>query len=479
MGKLLETKGLRVRFSTLRELAELVEGFCPWVEGMSHMDFKLWEKVGKALEKNKLDGFPLCLWGMVLDILKENEKTEQKDPSRKYISLTASELTGDSSPADLYSTVAEVGQDSLDSSSTDSEESQTSSVSSQTSTDSVGTVAEKTQLSVRTKRAARCYRRQRVLYKTVPSQTRERFQSGSRLAKDELETKIEELIEEIRGIKFQAGKEKNSYLITEEEVGPRARGSSQGDFRSLIHPAAEHRSQSDDMHRYCQVFDVKFIKELKGAVEKYGPSSPFTQALISNIIDYGLLSRERKMLCKAVLSSGDYLLWISEWWELSGKIAMQNAQTANPDWTLDMLVGEGPFEGSTRQVDYPIGVLNQIATVARRAWCKLPAKRVDGTSLTSVRQGPEEPFQNFVARLQETVSRTLGNSYTEGPLISQLAFENANAACRSILLPHKGQMDISGYIRLCVNMGPAYNQSTAVAAAVQETPASRLGLQAR
>ncbi|XP_031202910.1 endogenous retrovirus group K member 6 Gag polyprotein-like [Mastomys coucha] len=428
VGKLLETKGVRVRFSALRELAELLEGFCPWVEGMSRMDLKSWEKVGKALEKNKVDGFPLRLWGMVLDILKENE--QKGVHSGKYISLTASELTGDSSPADSYSTAAEVGQDSLDSSSTDSEESQTSSISSQTSTDLVGTVAEKIQLSVRTKHGTCPYRRQRVLYKTVPSQSREHFQSGSRLA----------------------GKEKDSYLITEEEVSPRARGSGQGDFHSITHPAAERRSQSDDMHRYYQVFDVKFIKKLKGAVEKYGPSSPFTQALINNIMDYGLLPQEWKILCKAVLSSGDYLLWISEWRELSRKIAMQNAQTDNPEWTLDMLVGEGPFEGSTR------------------AWCKLPAKGVDGTSLTSVRQGPEEPFQNFIARLQETVSR---NAYTEGPLISQLAFENANAACKSILLPHKGQTDISGYIRPCVDMGPAYYQSAAVAAAVQETPAPR------
>lgn len=41
--------------------------------------------------------------------------------------------------------------------------------------------------------------------------------------------------------------------------------------------------------------------------------------------------------------------------------------------------------------------------------------------LTSVRLGTEEPFQYFVVRLQETVSRMLGSSYAE-EFVQQLAF---------------------------------------------------------
>ena len=39
-----------------------------------------------------------------------------------------------------------------------------------------------------------------------------------------------------------------------------------------------------------------------------------------------------KILCKATLSEGDFLLWDSEWRDTSKETAALNAQAGNLDW---------------------------------------------------------------------------------------------------------------------------------------------------
>ena len=53
--------------------------------------------------------------------------------------------------------------------------------------------------------------------------------------------------------------------------------------------------------------------------------------------------------------------------------------------------------------------------------------------LTKIIQGPQESYAQFVARLQEAAERILGPEESEGPLVLQLALENANFACRAAL----------------------------------------------
>jgi hypothetical protein len=66
------------------------------------------------------------------------------------------------------------------------------------------------------------------------------------------------------------------------------------------------------------------------------------------------------------------LLWDSEWRDTSKKTAALNAQAGNLDWDSNMLLGEGPYERQTNQIDFPIAVYIQIVTPARSAWRRLP-----------------------------------------------------------------------------------------------------------
>ena len=98
-----------------------------------------------------------------------------------------------------------------------------------------------------------------------------------------------------------------------------------------------------------------------------------------------------------------------------------------------MLLGEGPYEGQTNQIDFPIAVYTQIATAARHAWGRLPVKGDIGGSLASIRQSSDEPYQDFVDRLLISASKILGSSDTRSPFVMQLAYENANTMCQAVI----------------------------------------------
>ena len=51
----------------------------------------------------------------------------------------------------------------------------------------------------------------------------------------------------------------------------------------LAFPVIEVIAQQDTRVRHYQTLDFKLIKELKTAVVQYGPSAPFTQALLDMV----------------------------------------------------------------------------------------------------------------------------------------------------------------------------------------------------
>ena len=73
----------------------------------------------------------------------------------------------------------------------------------------------------------------------------------------------------------------------------------------LAFPVVKVTDQQDTRNRQYQTLNFKLIKELKTAVVQYGPSAPFTQALLDTVVESHLTPLDWKTLCKATLSRGD------------------------------------------------------------------------------------------------------------------------------------------------------------------------------
>ena len=146
------------------------------------------------------------------------------------------------------------------------------------------------------------------------------------------------------------------YQSPIERAVSQARGKGQDTSDVLDFPVVEIIDQQNNRVRQYQTLEFKVIKELKTAVAQYGPTAPFTQALLDTVMESHLTPQDWKTLCKATLSGGDFLLWDSECRETSKKTAALNAQTGNPDWDINMLLGEGRYEGNANQIGFPVGV---------------------------------------------------------------------------------------------------------------------------
>ena len=114
-----------------------------------------------------------------------------------------------------------------------------------------------------------------------------------------------------------------------------------------------------------------------------------------------------------------------------------------------MMVGEGDYRDINSQPNYLTGAYPQISAAALRAWKKLPNSDKKTEDLSKNRQGPDEPYQDFVARLLEAIGKVIGDEQAGMVLAKQLAYENANSPCQAALRPYrkKGML-----IRLCTDL---------------------------
>ncbi|XP_059521427.1 endogenous retrovirus group K member 10 Gag polyprotein-like [Myotis daubentonii] len=132
-----------------------------------------------------------------------------------------------------------------------------------------------------------------------------------------------------------------------------------------------------------------------------------------------------------------------------------------------MLAGEGIYRDTDQQIHFAPGVYAQTNTEALKAWRKLPSSGRQTEDLSKIRQGPEEPFQDFVSRLLQAAGRLIGDGESGMLLVKQLAYENANSACQAAIRPFRKKSSLSDYVRLCSDIGPSYVQGLAIAAALQ------------
>lgn len=132
-----------------------------------------------------------------------------------------------------------------------------------------------------------------------------------------------------------------------------------------------------------------------------------------------------------------------------------------------MLKGNKPHDTNEAQSQYPSGLFAQIQNAATKAWRKLPQKGAATTSLANIRQGPDEPYADFISRLTSATERLLGSSEIESDFIRQLAFENANSACQAAIRPHRRGGALSDYIRFCSDIGSDHRVGLAIGAALK------------
>jgi hypothetical protein len=63
----------------------------------------------------------------------------------------------------------------------------------------------------------------------------------------------------------------------------------------------------------------------------------------------------------------------------------------------------------SNQLQFPVQAYQQMAIAATYTWRELPAKGDKSQEITKILQGPDEPFQDFVACLMQAVGRMVAD----------------------------------------------------------------------
>ncbi|XP_057360307.1 endogenous retrovirus group K member 7 Gag polyprotein-like [Manis pentadactyla] len=199
--------------------------------------------------------------------------------------------------------------------------------------------------------------------------------------------------------------------------------------------------------------NLKHLKDLKAAVTNYGPTAPFTLALIESLSDWWLTPNDWLSLTRAALSGGT---------------PQRNSESkTSRSWSRDKLLGRSPYETNEGQAAFPPGLLAQVQNAALKAWWRLPPKGSATTSLAKIRQGPDEPYSDFISRLTDAAERLVGGGETESAFVKHLAYENANPTCQETIRPHHCG-SLSDYIKLCSGIGTSHTIGLAIGMALKD-----------
>ncbi|XP_075860164.1 endogenous retrovirus group K member 6 Gag polyprotein [Microcebus murinus] len=243
----------------------------------------------------------------------------------------------------------------------------------------------------------------------------------------------------------------------------------EGDLEAYLFPVTltdvplDNQYPQGDVQYEHNPIPLKTLKELKQVCISYGANSPYTMRLIRALAETErLIPWGWKTLARAVLTSFEFMFF-KEWWSHEAYLqAAQNAALIPPVLiTEEQLTGGGAWLGRQAQLQYTDQAIVQVRLCCLKAWENLTP------SFTEVKQGSHEPYEEFISRLEDLLTKTVSQPAFRELLLLTLAFNNANSECQRALRPLKARAaSIGEYIKACQYIGSNAHKMQLLAEAI-------------
>lgn len=137
-------------------------------------------------------------------------------------------------------------------------------------------------------------------------------------------------------------------------------------------------------------------------------------------------------LIKAVLSPAQYAVYRQDLKDACVTQAMRILGNNIPI-SLKQLIGVGPYAHPQQQAAVPMLGRQQLTEIIKTMEHKIPISGWGTGSFGNVRQGPPQPYMEFINPLQEAISRQIDDLEAAETLLLSLAVESANEDSTSVL----------------------------------------------
>ena len=126
-------------------------------------------------------------------------------------------------------------------------------------------------------------------------------------------------------------------------------------------------------------------------------------------------------------------MWVND---EARQLMIDQQSHGNPaNLTYDILTGTGTMADVMVQLaNITPEMLHFIKETACRAWAKVDSTNSDG-SFVKIIQGHEEEYSQFIGKLKDAVEKSIKDVTLQNVILKQLAFENSNKECQSMLRP--------------------------------------------
>ncbi|XP_064364164.1 endogenous retrovirus group K member 7 Gag polyprotein-like [Dromaius novaehollandiae] len=210
------------------------------------------------------------------------------------------------------------------------------------------------------------------------------------------------------------------------------------------------------------------VKAIRKPVKDFGLQSAYTMNLFQAIAEgYTMTPHDWKALCRITLSAVQYTVWLTEYRDRATAQTMDNLTNMN-NIGMDELLGEERYATAIAQVQLPREALDQSSHLALQSLRKVPADKPE-QSFASVCQGPQEPYMQFLDRLQNAIDQQVDSEEARRLLLTLLAMENANADCQEALRPlRNANPSLADMIPACQNVGTVSYRAELLAAALSQ-----------
>jgi len=181
--------------------------------------------------------------------------------------------------------------------------------------------------------------------------------------------------------------------------------------------------------------DFGMLSNFKKACTLYGPISPYCIEFLRGWADHWM-PYDFFQVAKMVLNPQQLLqwqMWVSD--EAQQLMIDQQSRGNTANLTYDILTGTGTMADVMAQLaNITLEMLHFIKETACRARAKVDSANSDG-SFVKIIQGHEEEYSQFIGKLKDAVEKSFKDVTLQNIILKQLAFENANEECQSVLRP--------------------------------------------